>query len=112
MPAILGNTVLFKPSLTAAHRELVADENLRGSWITPGVINFIPCDGPEASKMVLPHTVILEVLHSQDLLEPFRKSGKVWRRISILTNPTPESQVRPAVRISTSFTRVPTWRVL
>ena len=55
--------------------------------------------------------VISEVLRSQDLLEPFRKSG-VWRRISILTNPTPESQVRPAARISTSFTRVPTWRVL
>ncbi len=55
VPAILGNTVLFKPSLTAAHESWLLMKIYEEAGLPPGVINFIPCDGPEASKMVLPH---------------------------------------------------------
>ena len=47
--------VLFKPSLTAAHESWLLMKIYEEAGLPPGVINFIPCDGPEASKMVLPH---------------------------------------------------------
>eukprot|EP00940_MAST-03C_sp_MAST-3C-sp2_P003424 g3424.t1 len=55
IPALMGNTVLFKPSLTAAHESWMMMKIFKEAGLPDGVINFIPCDGPDASRLVLPH---------------------------------------------------------
>ena len=45
-PALMGNTVLWKPSDTAVLSSYVVYKILRESGLPPGVINFVPADGP------------------------------------------------------------------
>lgn len=45
-PAILGNVILWKPSDTAILSNWVAFKLLREAGVPPGVINFLPADGP------------------------------------------------------------------
>ncbi len=54
-PAIMGNTVLWKPSSTAVLSNYVIMEALREAGIPDGVINFIPSKGSDISKYVLTH---------------------------------------------------------
>ena len=54
-PALLGNTVVWKPSDTqmlAAHYTL---KLLEAAGLPPGVINLVAADGPEAGRALLPH---------------------------------------------------------
>jgi 1-pyrroline-5-carboxylate dehydrogenase len=55
VPAIVGNTIVWKPSDTqmlSAHYIL---ELFRASGMPDGVINMIPADGPLAGQTLLPH---------------------------------------------------------
>ncbi len=54
-PAIMGNTVLWKPSSTAVRSNYVIMEVLKEAGLPEGVINFIPCRGSEVSKYILTH---------------------------------------------------------
>jgi len=54
-PALMGNTVLWKPSVTqqfAAHQTM---RLLEAAGMPPGVINLLPGRGPEISKVALAH---------------------------------------------------------
>jgi 1-pyrroline-5-carboxylate dehydrogenase len=54
-PALLGNTVVWKPSDTqmlAAHYTMKLFEE---AGLPPGVINLVPADGPLTSQVLLPH---------------------------------------------------------
>jgi 1-pyrroline-5-carboxylate dehydrogenase len=55
LPAMLGNTVVWKPSDTqmlAAHYTM---QILREAGLPDGVINLVPADGPLAGNTLLPH---------------------------------------------------------
>ncbi len=52
-PAILGNTVLWKPASTAVLSNYYFIKLLEEAGLPAGVINFIPCRGTDLSKYVL-----------------------------------------------------------
>ena len=52
-PAIMGNTVLWKPSSTAVLSNYYFMRLLEEAGLPAGVINFIPCRGTDLSKYVL-----------------------------------------------------------
>ncbi len=52
-PAIMGNTVLWKPSSTAVLSNYYFMKLLEEAGLPAGVINFIPCRGTDLSKYVL-----------------------------------------------------------
>ncbi|XP_015784183.1 delta-1-pyrroline-5-carboxylate dehydrogenase, mitochondrial [Tetranychus urticae] len=45
-PTLMGNVVLWKPSDTAILSNYLAFKVLEEAGVPPGVINFVPCDGP------------------------------------------------------------------
>jgi 1-pyrroline-5-carboxylate dehydrogenase len=45
-PALMGNVCVWKPSDTAVLSSYVVYKLLRESGLPPGVINFVPADGP------------------------------------------------------------------
>uniref|UniRef100_A0A6M2DFN5 Multifunctional fusion protein n=1 Tax=Xenopsylla cheopis TaxID=163159 RepID=A0A6M2DFN5_XENCH len=45
-PALMGNGVLWKPSDTALLSNWIIFKIMREAGLPPGVVNFIPCDGP------------------------------------------------------------------
>lgn len=45
-PAMMGNTVLWKPATTAAYSSWLIYELLEEAGLPPGVINFVPGSGP------------------------------------------------------------------
>ncbi len=54
-PALMGNTVLWKPSSTAVHSNYLLMKIMMEAGLPAGVINFIPSRGVDVSKYVLPH---------------------------------------------------------
>lgn len=52
-PAIMGNTVVWKPATTAMLSNYYVMKILMEAGLPDGVINFVPCVGSEASKYVL-----------------------------------------------------------
>lgn len=54
-PALLGNTVLWKPASTAVLSNYYFMKLLEEAGLPAGVINFIPCRGANLSKYVLTH---------------------------------------------------------
>jgi len=54
-PAIMGNTVVWKPAGTAVLSNYLIFQILQEAGLPPGVINFVPCSGPDISKYVLTH---------------------------------------------------------
>ena len=56
-PAMLGNTVLWKPASTAVYAAWMVMETFMEAGMPPGVINFIPGSGAEVGNPVLasPH---------------------------------------------------------
>ncbi len=53
-PALLGNTVIWKPSDTQVLSAYYTMQIFREAGLPDGVINFIPADGPLAGKTFLP----------------------------------------------------------
>ena len=54
-PALLGNTVVWKPSLTQAHSAHYTMKLLEEAGLPPGVINVIHGPGPEIGEAALAH---------------------------------------------------------
>lgn len=52
-PALMGNTVTWKPSETAMLSAYVLYKILRQSGLPPGVINFVPSDGPVFGETIV-----------------------------------------------------------
>ncbi len=52
-PALMGNTALWKPSLTSALSNYYGMRLLEAAGLPPGVINFIPGDGPPVGEAAL-----------------------------------------------------------
>ncbi|HET6627769.1 MAG TPA: L-glutamate gamma-semialdehyde dehydrogenase [Nocardioidaceae bacterium] len=54
-PALMGNTVIWKPSPTQQLAAHITMELLEEAGMPPGVINMLPGDGLEVSKVTLEH---------------------------------------------------------
>ncbi|MCO5234147.1 MAG: L-glutamate gamma-semialdehyde dehydrogenase [Chitinophagales bacterium] len=54
-PALMGNTVIWKPSGTQVYSAFVIMEILMEAGLPDGVINMVYCDGPELSDIALKH---------------------------------------------------------
>ena len=54
-PALMGNTVLWKPSPTQQVAAHLTMELLEEAGLPPGVINMLPGDGLDVSAVALPH---------------------------------------------------------
>ncbi|QZY28450.1 L-glutamate gamma-semialdehyde dehydrogenase [Nocardioides coralli] len=54
-PALMGNTVIWKPSPTQQHAASLTMELLEEAGMPPGVINMLPGDGIEVSNVALNH---------------------------------------------------------
>jgi 1-pyrroline-5-carboxylate dehydrogenase len=54
-PALVGNTVVWKPSEQQSLSAYRTYELFREAGLPPGVINFVPAAGPIAGAVVLPH---------------------------------------------------------
>ncbi|CAJ0948187.1 unnamed protein product, partial [Mesorhabditis belari] len=54
-PALMGNVVLWKPSDTSVYSNYIIYEILEEAGIPPGVINFLPSDGPTFGNTVTKH---------------------------------------------------------
>ncbi len=54
-PALMGNTVVWKPSPTQQVAAHLTMELLEEAGLPPGVINMLPGDGIEVSEVALPH---------------------------------------------------------
>ncbi|HEY3529599.1 MAG TPA: L-glutamate gamma-semialdehyde dehydrogenase [Nocardioides sp.] len=54
-PALMGNTVIWKPSPTQQLAASLTMELLEEAGLPPGVINLLPGDGLEVSKVALTH---------------------------------------------------------
>ncbi|XP_046635704.1 delta-1-pyrroline-5-carboxylate dehydrogenase, mitochondrial-like [Daphnia pulicaria] len=51
-PAIMGNVVLWKPSDTALLSNYIAFRLMEESGILPGVVNFLPTEGPTFGRAI------------------------------------------------------------
>ncbi|MFJ3056401.1 L-glutamate gamma-semialdehyde dehydrogenase [Herbaspirillum sp. NPDC087042] len=60
-PALMGNTVLWKPAATAALSNYLFMELLEAAGLPPGVINFVPGDPVEISNVALSHPALAGV---------------------------------------------------
>jgi 1-pyrroline-5-carboxylate dehydrogenase len=54
-PALMGNTVVWKPSLTQAHSAHYTMKLLEAAGLPPGVINMVHGPGPEIGEAALAH---------------------------------------------------------
>ena len=54
-PAMMGNTVIWKPAESQIYSALMVMEILEEAGLPPGVINLIFVDGPEAGKIIFEH---------------------------------------------------------
>ncbi len=54
-PAMLGNTVVWKPASTALYSASIIMKVLEQAGLPPGVINFVPAQGGDVSEVVVGH---------------------------------------------------------
>ncbi len=74
-PAMMGNTVLFKPASTSVLSSYYIMEILEKAGLPPGVINFIPGKGSLIGEHLLPHPDLAEfILPAQPMF--FKICGK------------------------------------
>ena len=104
-PALMGNTVLWKPSSTSAFSAYYIYKLLEEAGLPPGVINMLPADdGAQVGNTALASA------HFAGSTLPGRKqpssiSGRKSARTSTRTAPFPRSWARQAARTSSS--RIP-----
>jgi 1-pyrroline-5-carboxylate dehydrogenase len=55
IPALMGNTVVFKPSTTAVHESWIVMKIFKEAGLPDGVVNFIPCSGRALGAKALGH---------------------------------------------------------
>jgi len=76
-PAIMGNTVVFKPAETASLSAWTLMQVLREAGLPDGVINFLPGPGAQIGPQILPHPE-LGGLHFTGSTNTF---NSMWRTI-------------------------------
>jgi 1-pyrroline-5-carboxylate dehydrogenase len=76
-PALLGNTVLWKPAESASLVAYLSVQLLRESGLPDGVINFLPGDGAEIGAVALAHPDLAAV-HFTGSTATFRR---IWGTI-------------------------------
>jgi 1-pyrroline-5-carboxylate dehydrogenase len=76
-PALMGNTVIWKPSSTAAYSAYYIYRLLEAAGLPPGVINILPGDGPDVGDPVL-RSKHLAGLHFTGSTHTFQH---LWRSI-------------------------------
>lgn len=54
-PAMLGNTVLWKPATTSVYANYLTLKLLEAAGLPPGVVNFVPGDGAAVAAQALGH---------------------------------------------------------
>jgi 1-pyrroline-5-carboxylate dehydrogenase len=76
-PALMGNTIVWKPADSQVYSAHVIMEVFREAGLPDGVINMVTCDGPEAGEVVFKHPD-LAGLHFTGSTGVFRH---VWKEI-------------------------------
>ncbi len=74
-PALMGNTVLWKPASSAVYSAHFLMELFEEAGLPKGVINFVPGRGADVGKVVLPHPDLAGI-HFTGSTETFRQ---MWR---------------------------------
>jgi 1-pyrroline-5-carboxylate dehydrogenase len=77
-PALMGNTVVWKPAFTQIYSAHVIMEILVEAGLPPGVINLIYVDGPLAGEVILKHRDFAGI-HFTGSTKVFRN---IWKMIS------------------------------
>ncbi|CAH8508629.1 unnamed protein product [Schistosoma haematobium] len=54
-PALMGNVVIWKPADTSIYSNYLVYRLFREAGLPPGVINFVPADGPTFGKIICEH---------------------------------------------------------
>jgi 1-pyrroline-5-carboxylate dehydrogenase len=75
-PAMLGNTVVWKPASTSLYSNYVIMEVLAAAGLPPGVINFIPGSGASVGNLVIadPRLAGVHFTGSTDVFQSIWKS--------------------------------------
>jgi 1-pyrroline-5-carboxylate dehydrogenase len=76
-PALMGNTVIWKPASTTVYSGYFIMRLLEAAGLPPGVINFVPGDAAEVSAVALEHPDLAGV-HFTGSTEVFRS---IWRKV-------------------------------
>src|SRR3954452_9307395 len=76
-PALMGNTVIWKPSPTQQVAASLTMELLEEAGLPPGVINMLPGDGLDVSKVALSHPDLAGI-HFTGSTPPFQH---LWRTV-------------------------------
>ena len=76
-PALMGNTVVWKPSETQIYSAAVIMEIYEAAGLPPGVINLVYVDGPQAGEVVFNHKEFAG-LHFTGSTGVFQK---LWQKI-------------------------------
>ena len=77
-PALMGNTVVWKPAHTQQLAASLIIELLEEAGLPPGVINMVTADGPTVSRVALPHPQLAGI-HFTGSTPTFRL---LWRGVS------------------------------
>jgi 1-pyrroline-5-carboxylate dehydrogenase len=77
-PAMMGNTVVWKPASSAVYPAWVILEVLEEAGLPPGVINFVPGSGSAVGEPILSHPELAGV-HFTGSTDTFRR---MWQTIS------------------------------
>jgi 1-pyrroline-5-carboxylate dehydrogenase len=76
-PALMGNTVVWKPASSAMFAAHYLMRLLEAAGMPPGVINFVPGDAAMIAGVVLPHRDLAGV-HFTGSTEVF---GEIWQKV-------------------------------
>jgi 1-pyrroline-5-carboxylate dehydrogenase len=108
-PALMGNTVVWKPAATALLANYYTYKLLETAGLPPGVINFVPGDAVEISNILLDHPELGGV-HFTGSTGVF---NSMWERVGKNLGTYrgyPRWSAKPAARTSSSCTRRPSRR--
>ena len=107
-PALMGNTVVFKPASTAVYAAHFLMKLYEEAGLPPGVINMVLGSGREIGDPVLAHPDLAGI-HFTGSTAVFQG---MWRTVGRQHRPLPHatraSSARPAARTSSSPTPPPT----
>ena len=76
-PAMMGNTVLWKPATTSVYANYLTLKLLEAAGLPPGVINFVPGDGAAVAAQALAHRELSGV-HFTGSTDVF---NSLWARV-------------------------------
>ncbi|ATW24790.1 L-glutamate gamma-semialdehyde dehydrogenase [Candidatus Formimonas warabiya] len=77
-PAIVGNTVVWKPASTAVYSNYFVMKLLQEAGLPDGVINFVPGSGSKVGNMVLDDPALAGI-HFTGSTQVF---GDIWRKVA------------------------------